>query len=79
MKNVIEFILATHTKTGQPLVEVWRGNTFVAGIYGQEGGVQLVSKYLDGVEHTSGYPPAVFIKLSEKEKDDLLEREEVPL
>jgi len=49
------------------MVEVWRDALFVAGIYGAQGGVRLVSKYLDGVVYDTGFPPAVLIKLSEKE------------
>lgn len=63
-KEVIKFRLATHTETGEPMVEVWRDDIFVAGIYGHEKGVRLVSKYFDGVEHEPNYPPGVVLKLS---------------
>jgi len=60
---MIRFRLSTHTETGQPMVEVWRDDTFVAGIYGHEEGVRLVSKYFDGVVYDPGCPSAVVIKL----------------
>ncbi|MBA7617504.1 hypothetical protein ES703_24819 [subsurface metagenome] len=62
---MIEFRLSTRAITDEPMVEVWRNGTFVAGIYGHEAGVRLVSKYFDGVEYDSGSPPAVIIKLSD--------------
>lgn len=46
------------------MVEVWRDGLFTAGIYGREEGVLVISKYLDGVELQSGYPPGVLVKLS---------------
>ena len=63
---MIKFKLATHTQSGRTMVEVFRDDTFVAGIYGHEKGIQLVSKYFDGVERNPGYPPSVVIKLAEK-------------
>lgn len=65
---MIKFRLAPHAETGQPMVEVWRDDIFVAGIYGHKEGVRLVSKYLDGVEHEPDYPPGVVLKLSEDVK-----------
>jgi len=62
---MIKFRLSTHSVTDEPMVEVWRDDTFVASIYGHEGGVQLVSKYYDGVAYVPGSPPAVVIKLSD--------------
>ena len=61
----IEFRLSTHGPTGEPMVEVWRDETFVASIYGHEQGVRVVSKYFDGVVYDPGSPPAVVIKLSD--------------
>ena len=61
---MIKFKLSTHSITDEPMVEVWRDDTFVASIYGHEEGVRLVSKYFDGVEMTLG-PHAVVIKLSD--------------
>ncbi len=61
---MIKFVLSTHSISGEPMVEVWRDDTFVASIYGHEEGVRIVSKYLDGVEHEVGMPPAIVIKLS---------------
>ena len=63
---MIEFKLSTHSITGKPMVEVWRDDTFVASIYEHEEGIQLVSKYFDGVEHNPDYPPSVVIKLEKK-------------
>ena len=48
-------------------VEFWREGVFVAGIYPHEDGIRIVSKYMDGVEHEPGYPPAAIVHLS-KEK-----------
>jgi hypothetical protein len=36
----------------------------VAGIHPHEDGIRIVSKYIDGVEHEPGYPPAVVVQLS---------------
>jgi len=44
---MIEFRLSTHIVADEPMVEVWRDDSFVASIYGQEGGVRLVSKYFN--------------------------------
>lgn len=62
---MIKFRLSTYSTTDEPMVEVWRDDTFVASIYGHEEGVRLVSKYFDGVAYDPGFPPAVVIKLSE--------------
>ena len=59
---MIEFRLSTHNITGEPMVEVWRDDTFVASIYGHEDGMRIVSKYLDGVEHEADMPPSIVIK-----------------
>jgi len=63
-KKVTRFVIATHTQSGEPMVEVWRDDVFVAGIYAHEEGVQLVSKYFDGVEHKPDYPPGLVLKLT---------------
>jgi len=64
---MIKFRLSTHDITGEPMVEVWRDDTFVASIYGHEEGVRLVSKYFDGVAYDPGSPPpAVVIKLADE-------------
>ena len=60
---MIKFRLSVHGITGKPMVEVWRDDTFVAGIYEHEEGVRLVSKYFDGVAYEPSSPPAVVIKL----------------
>ena len=65
MKKKIEFRLATHTVTDEPMVEVWRDDTFLAGIYGCHEGMRLVSKFLDGVIYESDRPTAVIIKLTD--------------
>jgi len=46
---MIKFRLSTDSTTNEPMVEVRRDDTFVAGIYGHQEGMQLVSKYFDGV------------------------------
>ena len=46
----MEFRIKTDTRTGKPMVEVWRDGEFIAGIYVHEDGMLIVSKYLDGVE-----------------------------
>ena len=61
---MIKFRLSTHSTTDEPMVEVWRDDTLVAGIYGHEEGVRLVSMLFDGVAYDPGSPPAVVIKLS---------------
>ncbi len=66
----MEFRIGTHTETGKPMVEAWRDGTFVAGIYGHDDGIQIVSKYLDGLEQQPGYPPAVVVHLSQVEEAD---------
>lgn len=60
----IEFRVGTNTETEKPMVEFWNDGKFIAGIYGHENGVRLVSKYMDGVEHELGYPPSIVIKFS---------------
>ena len=60
----MEFRIGTHTETGTPMVEAWQDGKLVAGIYGHDDGMRIVSKYLDRVEHDIGYPPAVILKLS---------------
>ncbi len=62
--NGTEFRVGTHTETGKPMVEFWKDSKFIAGIYGHEDGMRIVSKYLDGVAHEAGMPPGVVIKLS---------------
>ena len=61
---MITFRLSTHGITDEPMVEVWRDDTFVASIYGHEEGVRLASKYFNGVVYDPSFPPAVVIKLS---------------
>ena len=60
----MEFRITTHTITGKPMVEVWREEEFIAGIYVHEDGIRIVSKYFDGVEGEAGMPPSVVIKFS---------------
>ena len=60
----MEFRVATDTVTGKPMVEVWKGGEFIASIYADEGGMRMVSKYLDGVEHEATMPPSIVIKFS---------------
>ena len=49
---------------GKMMVEYWRGKEFVACIYPHEDGIRIVSKYLDGVEHEAGNPPAMIIRFT---------------
>jgi len=54
------------TKTGKPMVEVWRDDIFIAGILEyKEGNIRLISEYYDGVQSEPGVPPSVIIKFSE--------------
>lgn len=62
--NGTEFQVVTHAVTREPMVEFWKDGKIIAGIYGHEDGMRIVSKYMDGVEHELGYPPGVVIKLS---------------
>ena len=65
----IEFRVKPHgTLPGNQMVEFCRDGVFVAGIYPHEDGIRIVSKYMDGVEHEPGYPPAVVVQLSKVEK-----------
>ncbi|GAI90127.1 unnamed protein product [marine sediment metagenome] len=52
---------------GNQMAEFWRDGVFVAGIYPHEDGIQIVSKYMDGVKQVPGYPPTVVVHLSERE------------
>ena len=61
---MIKFRLSTHGITDEPMVEVWRDDTFVASIYGHEDGMKIVSKYLDGIEHQVAMPPSIVIRFS---------------
>jgi len=54
------------TKTGKPMVEVWRDDIFIAGILEYKEGLRLVSEYYDGVQSELGLPPSVIIKFSER-------------
>lgn len=60
----MEFRIGTHIETGKPMVEAWKDGKFVASIYGHDDGIQIVSKFLDGVEQEVNYPPAVILRLS---------------
>ncbi len=60
----MEFRIKTDTTTGKPMVEVWREEEFIAGIYVHKDGLLIVSNYLDGVEHEANMPPSIVIKFS---------------
>ena len=60
----MEFRLATHSQTGKHMVKVWKDGLFIASIYGHDDGLRVVSKYLDGVEHEAGNPPAMVIRFT---------------
>lgn len=61
----MDFKIDTHTETGKPMVEAWKDGKFVAGIYGHDDGIRIVSKYLDGLKHESAYPPSVIVTFTE--------------
>jgi len=60
----MEFPITTHTATRKPMLEVWREEEFIAGIYVRKDGMLIVSKYLDGVGHEVDMPPSIVIKFS---------------
>ena len=61
----IEFRVKPHgILPGNQMVELFRDGVFVAGIYPHEDGIRIVSKYMDGVKHEPGSPPAVVLQLS---------------
>lgn len=66
----IEFRIGEHTMNHKPMVEVMEDGKFIAGIYGHDDGIRIVSLYLDGVDHepppSPGFPPAVVVKLSDR-------------
>ena len=66
----IEFRVGEHTMTHKPMVEVFDDGELIACIYGHDGGIRIVSKYLDGVDHEPpsgpGFPPAVVVNLSDR-------------
>ena len=62
----MEFRVSEHTMTQKPMVEVWKDGEFIASIYGHDDGLRVVSKYLNGVDHESCFPPALVIKLSSR-------------
>ena len=63
------FTVCPHTTLpGKTMVEYWRDGRFVASIYPHQDGIQIVSKYMDGVKHEPGYPPTVVVHLSELEE-----------
>ena len=49
---------------GTQRVEFCRDGVFVAGIYPHEDGIRIVSKYMDGIKHEPGHPPAVVLQLT---------------
>lgn len=60
----MEFRIGTNELTQKPMVEALEDGQFIAGIYGHDDGIRIVSKYIDGVEHEPVYPPSIVIKLS---------------
>ena len=62
----IEFRVSEHTMTHKPMVEVWKDGELIAGVYGHDDGIRIVSKYLDGVDREPNFPPAIVIKLSSR-------------
>jgi len=65
VEKKMEFRIATHTLTGDDMVEVWRDGEFVGGVYSHKEGLRIVSKHLNGVKHEVGMPPVVIVKLSD--------------
>ncbi len=61
---MITFKIKAHSRLPGTMVEVWRDGKFVASIYGHDGGVRLVSKYLDSVHEETGKPPSLVVKLT---------------
>ena len=60
----MEFRINAHEITGEPMVEGWQNNEYIAGIYSYGDGLKIVSKHLDGVTHKSGMPPSLIINFS---------------
>jgi len=48
------------------MVEYWRDNEFIAGIYPHDDGVRIVSKYMTGVQEELVFPPSVVIVLGKE-------------
>ena len=67
---VMEFRVVGHPSTGKPMVEVMEDDEVIAGMYGHDGGIRIVSAYLDGVDHeppsSPGLLPAVLVRLSDR-------------
>lgn len=52
--------------TGYEMIELWRDGELVAGIYPQDDGILVVSKYMTHVEHEKGEPPSALIHLGKQ-------------
>lgn len=61
-----EFKVRKHTLTHKEMVEYWRDDIFVAGIYPHQDGIRVVSKYMVRTLPEGGLPPAVVIELAPK-------------
>jgi len=46
----LTFKEARHMQTGEPIIEIWKGNFFVGCIYFHENHINIVSKYFDSHE-----------------------------
>lgn len=62
----ISFVMAEHKigRRGQMVCEVWDGSRLVGVVYPHEDGIHVVSKYLNGTQPTSNFPPGVLVKLN---------------
>ena len=69
---IFRFVVKPHaTRNDEPMVEIWRGNDFVAGLFpGPDAkSLRVVSKHLEAATlDDSEYPPAVEILLRATEK-----------
>lgn len=61
----MQFRVGTQLGKGKPMVEVWQDGKFIAGIHTHDDGLRIVSDHLDGVQHETGLPPALVVKLSD--------------
>lgn len=62
----VQFRVVRHAIASTPVVECWRGDQFVATVYGHEDGLRIVSKYMGLVEkECEGDPPSAVVHLKE--------------
>ena len=51
-------------ETGAEIIELRQDGILVGVIYPHEEGIRVVSEHLDGVQHETGWPPAVVVRFS---------------